>query len=159
MAVKRLASSSSSIEMKELAERLKDKGIECVVTEENIRFDQALGMTTTLRVEEDVYDEAKAIYDAFLKEIDDYLPWCPDCGAEDVTAVTIATKHGPTWQLVVAFLIICPVLIAPLVTDFNTILLPGSLLMGLALLCLGEWFRPHKYKKYTCNKCGKVFSK
>lgn len=79
----------TAIEAEGLRSRLEECGIQSVTYDEsNSKVARGLlDSTVDIMVNECDYEHASQIYDEYIKEQDNALPWCPVCGSENVEVV------------------------------------------------------------------------
>lgn len=87
MTIKRITC-NSAIEAEGFRNALHEAGIESVAYDEtNSKVARGiLDKTTEIFVKEEDYDRASKMFQAYRSEHDDFIPWCPKCGSENVTA-------------------------------------------------------------------------
>ena len=80
---------SSPIEAEGLRSALWEMGIESNVFDEtNSKVARGiLDQRTDVLVKEEDYEQAMKVYQSYLAEQKNVMPWCPKCGSENVAAV------------------------------------------------------------------------
>ena len=148
----------NSIYADELIAIMKENGIECFkhdATQTEIAG--TMGGNTAgidLYVENEDYDDANRIIEEIKQKRDSQMPWCPECGGENITKTVIPHKHGPTWMLVLCVLVFLFCIVLSFVTP-EMVFIPGALwIIGLII-----WFKSYKEEIYRCENCGKEFKR
>lgn len=78
---------NNAIEAEGFRSALTEAGIESSVYDEtNSKVARGiLDQTIDVLVKEEDYEQAQKLYQTFLTEQQDFRPWCPKCGGENVT--------------------------------------------------------------------------
>jgi len=160
METRRLTTCENDIQADELIAKLKEANIE------SFKYDEKLGSyvqggflgTVEVHVHEDDYERALLVADAQQASKDDFTPWCPKCGAEDVTQTIEESAHGSESErnsLIVSLVI--AIAAAAFGIYIGRYALLGIFLLPIVVAVI--YFRPHRYKVFTCKQCGHKFKK
>lgn len=78
---------NNAIEAEAFRSILQEAGIESMVYDEtNSKVARGiLNQTVDVVVKEEDYDRAQELYNAYLAEQKNFMPWCPKCGSENVS--------------------------------------------------------------------------
>lgn len=155
---KKIFTCSNSIEADNIVERLAEQNIVCRVHDETINKAVVSGAPPGIAifVNEADYPQALPIIEAIKQERDNFMPWCPKCGGEEVTAEIIETPHGPKWEIYFV--------VVSLLASVGIYVVTGGLLVGIIggflTVALGlDYFRPRRNRQFTCKKCGHKFER
>ena len=90
---------NNAIEAEGFRSALLEEGIESTIYDEtNSKVARGiLDKTIDVLVKEEDYEQAKKLYQTFLTEQQNFKPWCPKCGGENVTVEE--KKHATARQL------------------------------------------------------------
>ncbi len=129
MDVKRITC-NTAIEAEGLRARLSEIGIKSLTYDEtNSKVARGvIDSTIDVMVDECDYERANAIYQLLLKEKESFLPWCPECGSENVELLTASRPSKGRWAMFLTSLLT---------------FLPFSNSLNV--------------RKYRCRDCGKEF--
>lgn len=158
--MKTLISTPNVIESKQIKAALFDANIGAQILEDNNTFFSSTPDATYYRiiVGNDDFDNANNVlkeYRSQNKE-NETLPWCPECGNNDVTETIIRHKYGSAW-----FLIIAPVLLAiSLFIPFPDYLIVVKYFCLFGAICfIAQFFIGYKVHRFKCNKCYHIFKR
>ena len=152
--MKHLTSCNNNVDAENLMARLQEMGIGCESREEGLNKIY-LGGTVPVEVlvEDNEFDRAAEILKKYEKEQKDFLPWCPECGSDQITVRRVSEKHGPVAEM----LLMCTIIVLCIAASFIKIRFISVALGGvIGLWC---WQRPRNRDVYTCSKCGREFTR
>lgn len=152
--MKHLTSCNNNVDAENLMARLQEMGIGCESREEGLNKIY-LGGTVPVEVlvEDNEFDRAAEILKKYEKEQKDFLPWCPECGSDQITVRRVSEKHGPVAEM----LLMCTIIVLCIAASFIKIWFISVALVGV--IGLWRWQRPRNRDVYTCSKCGREFTR
>ena len=109
----------------------------------------------TIFVEEENYQAAMELMKNLNLNRNSNLPWCPECGSENVTHQTITHRHGSTWMLFIGIVSFIACIILTISSGFTILFIPTVIPIALLLV----WFKSYKEDIYHCNQCRKDFKR
>lgn len=153
--MKTIISTPEVVTAEQIVARLNEAGIEAQMLEDKSTFISASGdiFNYSIIVNDCDVDAANKIvrgYQAESKECT-AMPWCPECGSEDVSETIIRRKRGSLF-----FLILAPFMLA--IGFFSPNFFFWLFLVG-ALLFIIQYFIGYNIHRYKCNKCHHVFKR
>ena len=155
--MKTLVSTPNIIEAEQIKADLQDADIDAQILEDNNTFFASTPDAANYRiiVSDDNFDKANNVlqnYRTQNKE-NETLPWCPECGNNDVTETIIRHRYGSIW-----FLILAPILLA--IGLFLPIPFPwGQICLVCAFGFAIQFFIGYKVHRFKCNKCNHIFKR
>lgn len=153
-----LITSPEIIHLESIQSALKNADIESEIVENNKTFISADGNITeySLIIADDKLKEAQQILQTLENEFtkQESLPWCPECGCEDVTETVISKKHGSLSLLIASPFLILASLFLPIPIPFGS-----WVLLVVGVVGVFQYFIPTTSHKYHCNKCNHNFKR
>lgn len=154
----------NAVYAEEIKMLLQTKGIECFINDE--AKTEVIGSTggnraeIAIYVDQKDYDAAHAVVDEINKKREEQMPWCPKCGAEDISKTVVPHQHGPLWLLIVCVVCIVSMLILLIIPrTVHISFLLWSFLFALWIFLLVFWFKSYKVERFTCKKCSHTFKR
>lgn len=153
--MKTIVSTPNIIEAEQIIALLDENGIDAQMLEDNGPYISASGDMNNYRIivnDDDTPSAEKIVADYRSRNnADTTLPWCPECGSEDVSETIIRHRFGSIWLLLLA-----PVLVAA------WLFLPLPMIIRIcfvvfAIAFVVQFFIPYKVHRLRCNKCNHVF--
>lgn len=153
--MKTIISTPEVVTAEQIVARLNEAGIDAQMLEDKSTFISASGdiFNYSIIVNDCDVDAANKIvrgYQAESKECH-AMPWCPECGSEDVSETIIRRKRGSLF-----FLILAPFMFV--IGFFSPIFFFWLFSVG-ALLFIIQYFIGYNIHRYKCNKCHHVFKR
>lgn len=153
--MKTIISTPEVVTAEQIVARLNEAGIDAQMLEDKSTFISASGdiFNYSIIVNDCDVDAANKIvrgYQAESKECT-AMPWCPECGSEDVSETIIRRKRGSLF-----FLILAPFMFV--IGFFSPIFFFWLFSVG-ALLFIIQYFIGYNIHRYKCNKCHHVFKR
>lgn len=156
--MKLLTHCENSILADEYKANLEAKGIPCHIQKEEIGIGAFSGggqPQITIFVEDENYQAAMNLINNLKLNRNSNLPWCPECGSENVTHRVIAHKHGPKWMLLIGIVSFIASIILTILNGFTILYIPTVIPIVLLLI----WFKSYKEDIYHCKQCKKDFKR
>lgn len=150
-----ILSTPNIVEAEQILAALSQADIEARIIEDNGTFISASGNIVNYRimVNDGDTDAAKNIVSDYRarNKATETMPWCPECGSEDVSETVVRHKHGSIW-----FLVLAPIM---LVVGFFSPPFFFWLFTAGAVLFIIQYFIGYKTHRYHCNKCHHIFKR
>ena len=148
-----LTNTTNFLFVQQLQEKLQEKGIKSSFSEENSTYISVCGDITSynIYVDDADFQKATAIMNSLKSQEQqtESLPWCPECGSENVTKEVIKLKYSPVW-----YLILDPIVF------FVGLWLP-HIFCWICLVCgfvlIIQFFKGETQERFTCNSCKHTF--
>lgn len=153
--MKTLISTPNNLEAEQIKAALHDADIDAQILEVN---NTSFAVTPdpanySIIVADDDLDRANDVlrdYRAQNRQ-NETLPWCPECGSDDVSETIVRLNYGSGWFLILGFIILATSLNFPLPRPF------GLALIIISIACIIQFFIGYKVHRFRCNKCNHIF--
>ncbi len=150
-----------------IKERLSEHGIRSSIHDQTLEPSFALGAVPSgfeVLVDETDYPVAKQLADEVEQERKDAMPWCPECGSEDVSRQEIVRHNVRKVHIVVASILAVLSIIGIIlnVNGIETLIAFTPFTCFFSVLFFYQAYKEPKTVKeavYHCRKCGKDFTK
>lgn len=153
--MKTIISTPEVVTAEQIVARLNEAGIDAQMLEDKSTFISASGdiFNYSIIVNDCDVDAANKIVSGYQAESKEChaMPWCPECGSEDVSETIIRRKRGSLF-----FLILAPFMFV--IGFFSPIFFFWLFSVG-ALLFIIQYFIGYNIHRYKCNKCHHVFKR
>lgn len=153
--MKTIISTPEVVTAEQIVARLNEAGIDAQMLEDKSTFISASGdiFNYSIIVNDCDVDAANKIVSGYQVESKECtaMPWCPECGSEDVSETIIRRKRGSLF-----FLILAPFMFV--IGFFSPIFFFWLFSVG-ALLFIIQYFIGYNIHRYKCNKCHHVFKR
>lgn len=153
--MKNIISTPEVVTAEQIVARLNEAGIDAQMLEDKSTFISASGdiFNYSIIVNDCDVDAANKIVSGYQAESKEChaMPWCPECGSEDVSETIIRCKRGSLF-----FLILAPFMFV--IGFFSPIFFFWLFSVG-ALLFIIQYFIGYNIHRYKCNKCHHVFKR
>ncbi len=155
--MKTLISTPNIIEAEQIKAILIESEIDAQILEDNNTFFSSTPDAANYRiiVSDDNFDKANNLlqnYRTQNKE-NETLPWCPECGNNDVAETIIRHRFGSIWFLILAPILLAIGLFIPLPRFWEYFCLVGAL--GFAI----QFFVGYNVHRFKCNNCNHIFKR
>lgn len=158
--MKTLVSTPNIIEAEQIKADLQDADIDAQILEDNNTFFASTPDAANYRiiVSDDDFDNANTVLQNYREQNkeNETLPWCPECGNNDVTETIIRHRYGSIWFLILAPILLAIGLFIPL--PEYLIYIRYFCLFG-ALCFIIQFFIGYKVHRFKCNKCNHIFKR
>lgn len=167
MKAKSLITCSNSILAYNIKERLEEQGVHSWINDQTLEPSFALGASPCgfeVLVDEKDYPIAKQLADEIEQERKDAMPWCPECGSDEVMRQEIVHRSSRKIHLLVASIlaVFSIVGIVLTVSGIKTIFAFTPFTCFFSALFFYQAYKDPKEVRsavYHCNKCGKDFTR
>ena len=153
--MKTIISTPEVVTAEQIVARFNEAGIDAQMLEDKSTFISASGdiFNYSIIVNDCDVDAANKIVSGYQVESKECtaMPWCPECGSEDVSETIIRRKRGSLF-----FLILAPFMFV--IGFFSPIFFFWLFSVG-ALLFIIQYFIGYNIHRYKCNKCHHVFKR
>lgn len=155
--MKTLVSTPNIIEAEQIKADLQDANIDAQILEDNNTFFASTPDAANYRiiVADDDFDNANTIlqnYHTQNKE-NETLPWCPECGNNDVTETIIRRRYGSIWFLILAPILLAIGIFLPIPRFWGYFCLVGAICFVI------QFFIGYNVHRFKCNKCNHIFKR
>lgn len=153
--MKTIISTPEVVTAEQIVARLNEADIDAQMLEDKSTFISASGdiFNYSIIVNDCDVDAANKIVSGYQAESKECtaMPWCPECGSEDVSETIIRRKRGSLF-----FLILAPFMLA--IGFFSPNFFCWLFSVG-AILFIIQYFIGYSIHRYKCNKCHHVFKR
>lgn len=158
-----IMSCDNSVVIDEVRAALEAAGIESEARDETISSTLGTsGLLPTVHILVNAKDQAaaEAVADKIKAERDEFKPWCPACGSEDVEKAATQTKPQNQYMMFVKGGIIAAVVLCVGGYSGTAGLFIGmGICVAIGCLVFIIKLRANSSDKYVCKNCGKTFSR
>lgn len=155
--MKTLVSTPNIIEAEQIKADLQDADIDAQILEDNNTFFSSTPDATNYRiiVADDDFDNANTVLQNYREQNkeNETLPWCPECGNNDVTETIIRHRYGSIWFLILAPILLAIGLFLPIPRFWGYFCLVGAICFAI------QFFIGYKVHRFKCNKCNHIFKR